>query len=61
MYKSIKYRTIVIKNPHEELAHFQAVQTLKKPDALNNGRNDASIYLEKMTKSIFQKGLFIKI
>ena len=44
-----------MKNPHEELAHFQAVQTLR---LWSDFRNDPSIYLDKMKNLI--EGLILK-
>ena len=54
----MNYRTNLIKNSSQVLANIQAVETLRLSDALNYP-NNASIYLERMQKTILKKGYII--
>ena len=57
----MNYKKTVIKNPPKELAHLQAVQTLRRSDDLDLRRNDPSVYLEGMINLMLKKGLIVKL
>ena len=53
--KKLELQNIVIENPCSELAEIQAVQTLRLSEELIY-QNNATVYLERMKKSISEKG-----
>ena len=54
----MNYRTTFIENSSLVLAQIQAAETLRLNDKFNSP-NDASIYLERMQKTILKKGYII--